>query len=385
MMQIKLLYVTEQAALGGEQYHILTFLRLLNQERFDLAVACAPQGPFVDAVKALGVSHIPIEMRSKYDLRAIRHLVRVFREGDYHIVHFHGARAGLLGRIAAHLTRVPIVVWTLHVFQLDVLQGWRQVQKPLYIAVEKLLAHFTDLIITETDTHRRKLIEEEGINPDKIVRIYASINVKEFEGPFSTEEKRQELGLAGVDAVVGTIAQLSPQKGITYFLQAIPMIRQAVPGTRFLIVGDGPLRSSLEIQARELDIAPHVTFTGYRQDAHEIMRCLDVFVLPTLWESFGLVFAEAMAARVPIVVSHVEPIPEVLNGYEAALLVPPREPEALAQAVVQMLQQREHYPALAEGGPALVRKYAWENMVQDTAREYENLIAHKLPALAWRD
>ena len=162
------------------------------------------------------------------------------------------------------------------------------------------------------------------------------------------------------------------------------MIRQAVAGVHFLIVGDGPLSGSLEAQAQQLGIAHYVTFTGYREDAHEIMRCLDVFVLPTLWESFGLVLAEAMAARVPIVASHVEPVPEVLNGYEAALLVPPRNPQAVAQAVVQVLQQQEHYRALAERGQALVQKSAWENMVQDTVRVYENLITHRLSALAVR-
>jgi glycosyltransferase involved in cell wall biosynthesis len=379
MTRVRILYVTELAVLGGEQYHILTFLRLLNRERFELAIACAPQGPFVDAAAALGVPHIPVEMRSKYDLRAIHHLVQIFRSGSYHIVHLHGARAGVLGRIAAKLARVPTVVWTLHVFQLDVLQGWRRVQRPLYIAVEKLLAHVTDLIITETDTHRRKLIEVEGIDPARIVRIYASINVKGFERPFDAQRKRQELGLAEANAVVGTIARLSPQKGIEYFLRAVPAIQEAMRQVRFLVVGDGPLRSWLEAEVQQLGITSSVTFTGYRKDAHEIMRSLDVFVLPTLWESFGLVLAEAMASKVPVVASSVEPIPEVLDGYEAARLVPPRNPRALAQAVVQVLQQREYYRAQAEQGPMLVRKYAWENMVRDTAEVYEDLIAHRQP------
>lgn len=382
MTPIKLLYVTEQALLGGEQYHILTFLRLLDRERFDLTVACAPQGPFVEAVKALGVAHVPVEMKSKCDLGAILRLIQIIRNGGYHVVHLHGARAGVLGRIAAKMAHAPIIIWTLHVFQIDVLQGWRQAQRPLYIAVEKILAHFTDLIITETDTHRRKLIETEKIASDKVVRIYASINVKEFECPFHVDEKRRELGLVGAEALVGTIARFSPQKGLPYFLQAIPAIWQTIPGVRFLLVGDGPMGKSLEVQARELGITPVVTFTGYREDAHEIMRCLDVFVLPTLWESFGLVFAEAMAARVPIVASDIEPIPEVLEGYGAALLVPPRDPEVLAQAVVRILEQREHYRVLAEQGLALAQKYAWENMVRDTGAVYERLIARKLPLLA---
>lgn len=375
---IRLLHVTEHGFLGGEQRHILTLLNGLDRARYSLSVCCTKSGQFVDEVRSLGVKHIPIAFRSKYDVGAIPRLAKIFR--DYHIVHLHGSRPGLLGRIAAKVARVPVTIWTMHVFQADVLQGWRAFQRPIYLAVERVLAEFCDLIIVETETHRRKLMSWERIGPQKIVHIYASIEPR--PRAFDTEKKREELGIAPGDYLVVSVGRLVAQKGYPYLLEAIPGVLERIPNVTFLLVGDGPMVAELQGLANRLGSSRQVRFLGYRQDAAEIVQASDLFVSATLWESFGLVFAEAMVAGKPVVATDVEPLREVMEGYEGVAFVPPRNPLALAQAMIGTLSHLDGYGRLAQVGRRLVEeKYSCDRMVAETSAIYERLIAKKLPAL----
>ena len=133
MGRVTVLHVTEYAVLGGEQYHILTLLKKWKEPRFQMSVCSSPEGPFVHEVKTIGVPHVPFVFKGKYDITSLLKLTRLFKSGRYHIVHLHGSRAGLYGRIAAKLAGIPIIVWTMHAWQTDTLLGFRRIQAPLYL------------------------------------------------------------------------------------------------------------------------------------------------------------------------------------------------------------------------------------------------------------
>lgn len=383
MQQVRILHVTEYAVLGGEQYHILTLLRKWKEPRFQMTVCSNPKGPFVHEVKALGVPHVPFIINGKYDITSLLKLMNIFKSGRYHIVHLHGSRVGLYGRIAAKLASIPIIVWTMHAWQTDTLLGLRRIQAPLYLLIERILSYFCDKIIAESDTLQRRAIDKEHIDPNKIVRIYAAIDLNEWKSTVDVKRKKRELGIDSSVFIIGTVGRLVVQKGTIYLLQAARTILQKFPNTVFVVVGDGPLRKMLEQSASDMGIGNKVVFTGYRKDVPDIMRCINIFVLPTLFEGFGLVFAEAMIAGRPIVATTVDPIPEVVRGYQAAILVPPRNHAAIAQALLTIMRSYGSYEEWGKGGKQIVKeRYSSERMVDEVAKLYEDLISRKIPHLA---
>jgi len=381
---IRILRVTEQAIMGGEQTDILYLLTGLDPARYEQVACSAPDGPFVDEVRRLGIPHIPLTMRSKFDLQAVLRLRRIIRAGRYDIVHLHGARAGLLGRIAARLAGAPLIIWTMHVFQPDVLQGWRRWQVPLYLLVEAVLGRFfCDHIIAISDDMRQRAQRLQRIPPRKITTIYSGVDLAPFVHPADRVGVRREFELPADAPLVCTVGRLCEQKGVDDFLHAAAIVHQQMPEVRFLVVGDGPLHSELETLAARLGLDSCLTFAGHRSDVAALLFASDVFATATLWEGFGKVNVEAMAAGLPLVSTNVGPIPEVIGDYRGAILSPPRDPIAFAEALLAILRDLPSYARWGqEGRQRAFALFGREAMVQRAAELYERLIARRWPARA---
>lgn len=381
--RVRILRVTEQSILGGEQAHILHLLAELDPGRYHQVVASAPGGPFVDEVQRLGINHVPITMRGRSDWGAVRRLRAIIREGGYHLVHLHGARAGLLGRIAARLAGAPLIVWTMHVFQPDVLQGWRRWQVPLYLLVEGVLARgFCDHIVTVSEDLRQRTLALERVPSSKVTTIYSYTDLGAFDGPSDLAATRRQLGVPLDAPLVCTVGRLCAQKGIPDFLRAAARVHEQMPQVRFLVVGDGPLRGELQALAARLNLDGCVAFTGYRRDVPQILHASDVFATATHWEGFGKVNVEAMAAGKPLVSTGVGPIPEVVGDYRGAILVPPRAPDVFAQALLTILRELPAYTRWAgEGRQLALARFGRDVLARRTAELYECLLARRMPGL----
>jgi glycosyltransferase involved in cell wall biosynthesis len=375
----RLLLVTEHSFLGGEAFHILTFLDHLDRTRWVIEVCSAGEGFLVDEVRQRGVHHIPIALKSQFNLLALVQLARIFRRGHYDIVHLQGSRAGVLGRPAAKLAGVPVTIWTMHIFQADILSGRRSWLKPVYLLAERLLAHLCDHIITTSGNLRERAIRLGGICPDKITAIYNdNIDLRRYDIAVDVPAKRAELGLPADAPLVGTVGRLCVQKGMADFIRAAALVHREMPQVHFLIVGDGPLRPELETLTAELGLSPVLHFAGYRLDVPAIMFALDLFATATHWEGLGIVNIEAMLARRPLVSTAVGPIPEVVDGYRGALLVPPHDPPALAQALLTMLADLPAYARWGEQGRRMAQgRFGVEKQIVRTERLYEQLLAQK--------
>lgn len=379
--RVRILRVTEQSILGGEQTHILYLLADLDRSRYEQTMCSAPNGPFVDRVRALGVRHIPVTMRGRFDLAAIGRLRQIVRDGGYDLVHLHGARAGVLGRLAARLSRTPLIVWTMHVFQPDVLHGWRRWQMPFYLLVEAILARgFCDHIITISDDLRRRTLALERVPPNKVTTIYSYPDLSAFVRLCDHDAKRRELGLPADAPVVCSVGRLCEGKGLPDFLRAAALVQRQRPEVRFLVVGDGPLRGELETLAGQLGLDGNMTFTGHRSDVADILFASDLFATATHWEGFGKVNVEAMAAGRPLVSTNVGPIPEVVGDYRGAILLPPHDPEAFAGALLAILGDLPAYARWGEEGrQRAFGLFGRQNLAQRTSELYERLIAERWP------
>lgn len=384
--RIRVLRVTEQAILGGEQTDVLHLLTHLDPARYEQVLSTEPSGPLVDEARRVGIPHVPVTMRHRFDVAAIYRLRQIMYNRRYDIVHLHGARAGLLGRIAARFARVPLTVWTMHLFQADVLHGWRRWQVPLYLFVEGILArYFCAAIITVSEDLRRRTIALERVPADKILTIYSYVDLSLFENLWDPASKRLELGLPVDVPVVCSVGRLCAGKGVSDFLHAAASVHAQMPSVHFLVVGDGPLRCESEALSRQLGLDGSLTFLGYRNDVAGILCASDVFATATHWEGFGKVNVEAMAAAKPLVATQVGAIPEVVGDYRGAILVSPHNPQVFAKALLTILSDLPTYRRWGkEGRQRAYAQFGQETLARHTSELYERLIVERWPErLTW--
>jgi len=361
--------------------------RYLLTRGYDVAVACsdeeAADGPGLSVEQSvvgcpLYPTAIPRTIRPLADLLAVWRLYRLIRRLGPDIVHTQTSKAGVIGRLAARLAGVPVIVHTAHAFPFH-----PYLPAPLrwaYIAIERWAGWLADLIMVDTESVRADGLRHRIVkNPGKLVTVPMGIDLKKFSpSPQGSDNLRKTLGFQAGDLVVGTVARLVPGKGLECFLRIAARIRGARSDVRFLIVGDGPLRRDLERLAETLGLRAAVVFTGHRTDVPDLMQAMDLFVLPTLREGFGVVFAEAMAMGKAAVGSRIGPVEEVVEDGVTGYLVPPDDPEGFAERALELLNDGPKRRAFGEAGRRRVEKlFTEERMCETIERQYRRLLEVK--------
>ncbi|GAK53750.1 glycosyl transferase group 1 [Candidatus Moduliflexus flocculans] len=372
-MKHKILHISKMNGISGSENHLLTLLANLNGTLFERHLCILTETRFVpqlqeyrQRLEQAGVQVSILVMRRHVDERLIWRLRHDMLAKQIQIVHTHLIHADLYGTIAARLAGVPVIVSSRH--NDDQFRRHRAL-----IWLNRLLARWQIGIIVISDWVGRFLQEVEGIPAEKIMRIHYGLDPTPIEALADPTYIRQQFKIPDNVPILGTIGRLTEQKGQTFLLQAISRLTRDVPNLRFIIIGDGELRRELEEQAKTLDIAQNVIFTGLRP-YHEAMRLLsgiDLFVFPSLWEGFGLVLLEAMALKKPIVASNISAIPEVVLDGATGRLVPPRDVESLTAAIREFLISPEKRTQCGMAGYArLQNEFTVQTMVRQTASAY---------------
>lgn len=374
----RICHITKATGVAGSEKHLLMLLRGLDKAKYQVKLVLlverdTPLDDYVLRFEEVGIQVKRVLIRGDVDLLLIWRLYRLLREGNYDLIHSHLIHADLYGTLAAKLAGVPIIVSTKHnenVFR----------RHPFYAFLDRTAARFADKIITISDSLKRFAVEVEGLDVEKIVRIHYGLDPTHAStGDAARRSLRAELGIGRDRPLAAIVARLIPQKGHGYLLHAFKRVLGALPEARLLVVGEGYLREELESLAEELGVASNVTFTGFRRDVPRIMDGIDLFVLSSLWEGFGLVLLEAMAASKPIVATMVSAIPEIVLHGETGILVPPNDPELMAEGITKLLTQ----PTLArqmgcKGKQRLEQEFSAQKMIAATELLYDDLIAAKL-------
>jgi glycosyltransferase involved in cell wall biosynthesis len=252
-------------------------------------------------------------------------------------VHTHTSKAGALGRVAAWLAGVPVIIHTPHG---HIFYGYYGPAMSRVIRLfERLLALITDRIVTLTDRGAQEHVQYRIAAPDKFVTIPSGIVLSAFRSiQADPAVKRNELGLPTEGPVIGTVGRLVPIKGHEWLLKAAPLVLAEFPHAMFVFLGEGPLLGWLQQLAAGLGISGHVMFMGTRQDVPECLAVFDLFAFPSLNEGMGRALIEAMAVGLPAVATRVGGIPDVVADGETGLLVPARDEAALADALLKLLR-----------------------------------------------
>ncbi|HQK77061.1 MAG TPA: glycosyltransferase, partial [Candidatus Hydrogenedentes bacterium] len=208
---------------------------------------------------------------------------------------------------------------------------------------------------------------------DRINVIYTGLDPAEMQAGAPRAEVRAALGIPDDACVVGTVSRVYVEKGHTFLLDAVCQVADSVPQLHLLIVGEGPLRPALERQARGTGLSERVHFTGFYDDLPGALRAMDIFAQPSvLDEGFPTAVLEAQLAGLPVIASDVGGTGETMQAGKTGLLVPPRDVEALAQAMRTLAENPDRRAAMGAAGPEWIRRsFTLDDMVRRVSDVYE--------------
>lgn len=313
------------------------------------------------------------------DVCATLSLWRLLRRERPDIVHTHTSKAGAVGRIAAWLARIPVIIHTPHG---HIFYGYYgQVISGVIRLFERLLALLADRIVTLTDLGAQEHVQHRIAGPEKFVTIPSGIALSAFQSArIEPAVKRKELGLPAGGPIIGTVGRLVPIKGHEWLLKAAPRVLAEFPNATFVFLGEGPLGGRLQQLAAEYGINGHVMFLGARQDVPECLAAFDLFAFPSLNEGMGRALVEAMAVGLPAVATRVGGIPDVVADGETGLLVPARDEAALADALLKLLRDPARRQAYGQAARrSMDERFDVNAMVRAIDRLYDVVWDEKHP------
>jgi glycosyltransferase involved in cell wall biosynthesis len=306
------------------------------------------------------------------DLIGLLRLVRLLRQQKFEAVHTHTSKGGMVGRMAAWLARTPIIVHTVHGFAFHEQSGW--LARKVYSALERLASHWCDAIVCVSRFHARWALQLGIGNPGKVFAIPNGVVALPELVSGVRERTRLALNVPPETTLLFTMGRLAPQKGFPWLIDAVAILRKTcAPPVVLAIAGEGPLDQHLREYARSAGVPEQVHFLGFRRDIPELLAASDVVVLPSLWEGLSIALLEAMRVGRPIVTTTIESNLEVAGHGEVALLVPPKDAEALAGAIQRLLHDAPLRARLAgEAQRVLAAHYSEDRVVAS----YRDLYAH---------
>lgn len=325
----RVLFVVNGFAPGGGELKLLELveqLRIRFPGAYRCVVCSVGQGGVLEERFRKAADRVAVyPKRHAWDAGLIGRVAGLIREERIELAQTTLFYADVIGAAASRLTGVKAVV------------SWEAVTQPygpLHLAAYRLASKWMTLSVSVSEAIRRRVSEERGVPASKTRAILYGVDTERFR-PLPGGAARRGLGLKGKGPVFGVIARLTEQKGHRFLLEAAASALRVRPDLRFVFAGDGPLRETLEAQARGLGIGDRVRFLGFRSDVPALLAAFDVFVLPSLYEGLPNAVLEAMACGRPVVATAVDGTPEVVEDGVTGLLVPPRDPARLSEALLK--------------------------------------------------
>ena len=307
--------------------------------------------PYTEEMRTLGFDAYPVRVRAKIDPLAVSRLIRLYRDLKVDVVHTHLSTSSLNGCLAAKLARIPCVA-TVHGMS------------------GKLSFAFADRMIGVSKGVRAHLIGQ-GVASSKIEVVYNGIP---SPPAIDRQSVRDEFGFGIDDLVIGTVARLTPMKGIDTLVRAFKILSDSVPSARLLLVGSGDGEAEYRSLVASLGMENRVVFAGYRDPVWPALSAMDLFAFPSLKEAMGMSVVEAMMMGLPAVSTDVGGLPEVVTA-DAGVLVPAREEKAMASALIALARDESLRRELGEGAKRRAEQvFGAPKMIEETLAVYERLL-----------
>ena len=383
----KILHLITKLPYGGAQDNTLLSIEGMDKAAFAVDLASSPGGDWDQrarqaARRRFEIKHLRRDMAPVSDLLAIRELVHLLRRERYDLLHTHSSKAGLLGRIAGRIARVPIIVHTVHGFPFND-QTFSPRMQQVYLNLERFGAHLCDQLIMVAELNRQEALTRGVGREAQMVVIRSGLDLTRFTGLPDKMAVRAQLDLPADAFVVGNIARVAACNGPNQLAELASQLVKRHPNLYFLIAGDGKLLPQLRAR---VGAAPRIKLLGYREDVPALLSAMDVFVSTNLWGGLGRSITEALAAGLPTVAFPVNGVPELIQPGKTGLHAPVGNASAMADRVTWIMTNPQEAQRLGVAGQKLVYEhYSAQRMVTDLDRLYRHLLTTQgspLPRLA---
>jgi glycosyltransferase involved in cell wall biosynthesis len=373
---------------GGAALHVALLTKHLDGGEFETRLLAGPTSKtegdmLVLRGESINVQILPSLRRdatATRDLRALRHLIRHFRAFRPDLVDTHLSKAGFLGRLAARIVGIPAV----HTFHVNIFSGydWSRSQRELYLRLEQVAARWSSRLICLSDDLGSEMMAHGIGSPAQFRTVSLGIDLTPFEASpaaIATARRalRRELGLPPEAVLVGHISRLAPVKSVKTFVQTAALLKGKRPEITFLVIGDGESRARLEELAREMKLGSQLRFLGVRPDIAALNLSLDAVALTSLQEGTPISIIESLAAARPVVANDVGGVSRLVEHERTGLLTPPNDPQAVARALIRVLDEPQSAARWGENGRAKMRReFDISQMIEQHRAIYREVAKH---------
>jgi glycosyltransferase involved in cell wall biosynthesis len=381
--KIKILHILTRLIAAGADENTIFTVEGVDKNLFESDLLVGSDSEIIEDIRKKGIN-ILVEKALKRnispinDLKALYKITKLLSNSQYQIVHTHTSKAGFIGRIAAKLAGVPVIIHTLHGLSFhEFMPKW---QKYLYISMEKIVGKFTDLFISVGKNIKEKSISV-GIGDAKnYVTIYSGMNLSKFENVnINLKKLKMDLGISIDAPIIGTVVRLEPRKGPQYFVDVIAKIQKKYSDIIAIIVGEGSYKSELERKIRKLKLEKNIILTGYRQDIAEVISLIDVVCLTSLWEGIPRVLIQGAKLGKPLVAFDIDGNSEVIKNGINGYIIPALDIDQFAIKTLQIIRNKKLKCKMSiESKKIIDQKWDKNYMAQKIQEQYLRICKEKL-------
>jgi glycosyltransferase involved in cell wall biosynthesis len=365
---IRILFLIDKAVdSGGAERFALGLASHLPKDRFDvwLVSTRVADSPAQEILDRAGVTHLNLGRNAKWEVHRFRALVALLRRERFDVLHSHMFGSNVWGTIVGRACGVPVIVAHEH--------NWSYTGNPARVLIDReLISRLATKFIAVSRANQERMVALERIPVEKIVVLPTAYIPSAVS---SGLDIRAELGLPPESLIVGTAAILRVEKALHVLIEAHARVVRDVTDAHLVIAGEGPCRAELERQVEELGTGDRVHFLGHRPDVDLILRTIDVGALSSDWEGMPLFLFECMAAGTPLVATAVGGVPEIVEHDRTGLLVAPRDPAALAAALMELLVDPRRRAQLADAASERINEFTIQSVAGRFVNLYEELVA----------
>lgn len=368
--RIRVLHVAEAA--GGVERYLQTLFKYSDKEQVENILVCSQNYDYekfkrlADRVIVLKMAH---QINPSSDIKVEKALRRIIKQLKPDIVYAHSSKAGALARIA-DLGLKNKVIYNPHGWAFNMQQSAKK--KEMYKWVEKISAHFCDKIVCISDAEKESALREKICKPSKLQVICNGIDLEEIEK--TTPMSRAQLGIPEDAFVVGMVGRLSKQKAPDTFVKSAKLIKEKIPNAFFLMVGDGELRDQVESLINQYDLGSSFLITGWVDNPTAYMKIMDVGMLLSRWEGFGLVLPEYMACGVPIIATNVDAIPNIVKDGVNGMLINKDSFVGAQKVCTRLNSDTELKDRIIASAKSMVKnKFGAKRVAKESIELYKNL------------
>ena len=363
--RIKVIHVAEAA--GGVERYLEALLKYSDKCKIENILVCSQNYDYkkfetlTSRVIVLKMSH---NIDPIADIKVEKALRNIIKRERPDIVYAHSSKAGAFARIA-DIGLKNKVIYNPHGWAFNMQQSTKK--KQMYKWVEKISAYFCDQIICISDAERLSALREKICKPNKLQVIYNGIDFVELN---KESKQNVDLSIPKNSYVIGMVGRLSEQKAPDIFVEAAHLIKEQIPNAFFLMVGDGPLKKQIERQIDKLGLKESFCITGWVENPTAYMKKMDIGLLISRWEGFGLVIPEYMASNIPVIASRVDAIPNLIEDGKDGILVNKDDFKSIAENVVRLKTNPDLYTKLKLQAMRKVKNFDIKRVASETENLY---------------